>query len=69
MSLQEFLLGELVDGARTQSPAEVVPEVERRMAETAGKGFASTGSSEHVRSWRNASCTRPRSSRPRSRPP
>lgn len=43
MSLQEFLLAELVSGARTRTPAEVVAEVERtlprnqlKLATTAG---------------------------------
>lgn len=32
MSLQEFLLGELTRSARRRTPAEVIAEVERRMA-------------------------------------
>lgn len=43
MSLQEFLLAELVSGARSRTPAEVVAEVERtlprnqlKLATTAG---------------------------------
>ena len=48
-SLQEFLLAELVEGARTQTPAEVVAEVERQLERTAGSGFSPSSSTEFFR--------------------
>lgn len=53
MSLQEFLLAELVTGARTRTPSEVVADIERQMAERAGRGFASGSAAEHVRADRD----------------
>ena len=53
MSLQEFLLSELVDGARTQTPAEVVAEIEQQLARGAGQGFAQTSSGAFVRADRD----------------
>ena len=52
-SLQEFLLGELVEGARTQTPAEMVAEVERQIERTAGHGFSPSSSTEFVRADRD----------------
>jgi hypothetical protein len=52
-SLQEFLLSELVEGARTQTPAEVVAEVERQIQGTAGHGLSSSSSTEFVRTDRD----------------
>lgn len=42
MSLQEFLLTELVQGARTATGPEVAAEVERDLASRADAGFSST---------------------------
>ena len=52
MSLQEFLLAELVEGARTQTPAEVVAEVQQQLARSAGQGFSPTASAEFIRAER-----------------
>jgi plasmid stability protein len=52
-SLQEFLLGELIAGARTPTPAELVADVERQMAERGGQGYASGSSAEFVRADRD----------------
>ncbi len=51
-SLQEFLLGELVEGARTQTPAEVVAEVRERLEDSAGEGFSPSSSADVVRADR-----------------
>ena len=53
MSLQEFLLSELVEGARTQTPAEVVAQIEQQLASGAGQGFSQTSSAEFVRADRD----------------
>jgi plasmid stability protein len=52
-SLQEFLLGELVEGARAQTPAEVVAEVRGHLERSAGEGFSRLSSTELVRSDRD----------------
>jgi plasmid stability protein len=52
-SLQEFLLAELVEGARTQTPAEVVAEVRAHLGHGAGDGFSSSSSAEVVRADRD----------------
>ena len=49
MSLQEFLLAELVGGARASTPAEVVAEVERQIAVERSAGFGRGSSAAHVR--------------------
>ncbi len=54
MSLQEFLLAELVAGARARTPAEVVADVERRMREREGRGFTQASSADDVRAGRDA---------------
>ena len=53
MSLQGYLLSELVDGARTQTPAEVVAEIEEQLARGAGHGFSQTSSVALVRADRD----------------
>lgn len=53
MSLQEFLLAELVEGARAQTPAEVVAEVQQQLERTAGQGFSTESSTEVVRADRD----------------
>ncbi|MDQ3710208.1 MAG: antitoxin, partial [Actinomycetota bacterium] len=40
MSLQEFLLAELVDSARARTPAEVIAEVAQQLEATGGEGFS-----------------------------
>ncbi len=52
-SLQEFLLSELVEGARTQTPAEVVAEVRAHLERSAGKGFSPSSSADLVRADRD----------------
>jgi hypothetical protein len=52
MSLQEFLLAELVEGARAHTPAEVVAEVRQQIERSAGQGFTDTSSAEFVRAER-----------------
>ena len=54
MSLQEFLLGELVGAARVPTPAELVAEIERSMSERQGRGYTTEASAEHVRDARDA---------------
>lgn len=53
-SLQEHLLAELVDSARSRSPADVVAEVEQELADSAGDGFAETSAAEVVRALRTS---------------
>lgn len=52
MSLQEFLLAELVEGARAPTPAEVVAEVQQQLERGAGQGLSATSSAEFVRADR-----------------
>ncbi|MGY1703868.1 FitA-like ribbon-helix-helix domain-containing protein [Geodermatophilus sp. SYSU D00697] len=54
MSLQEFLLAELVEGARAQTPAEVVAEVRQQLERSSGQGFSGTSSAEFVRAERES---------------
>lgn len=53
MSLQEFLLAELVESARTRTPAEIVDEVTRQLEATGGEGFSATSSAELIRTDRD----------------
>lgn len=52
MSLQEFLLSELVDNARSRTPAEVVAEVQQQLAGQGGEGFSPHSSAADVRADR-----------------
>ncbi len=52
MSLQEFLLFELVRNARLSTPAEVVAEVESGLRIRGGDGFAEASSAAIIRSDR-----------------
>lgn len=54
MSLQEFLLGELVSAARVPTPAELVAEVERQMSGRQARGYTTEGRPGHVRAARDA---------------
>ncbi|MGH2737155.1 MAG: FitA-like ribbon-helix-helix domain-containing protein [Actinomycetota bacterium] len=54
MSLQEYLLMELTNGARTRTPAELVAEVERRMRTEGLDGYASVSSADAVRADRES---------------
>ena len=53
-SLQEYLLAELVRSASRKTPAEVVAEVERRIALEGPGGFATESSVEYVREDRES---------------
>jgi antitoxin FitA len=53
MSLQEFMLAELVEGARAAKPAEVVAEVDQEIARGSGSGFSPVPSAEFVRADRD----------------
>lgn len=54
MSLQEYLLAEIVHHAGLRSPAELVFEVEERMRIEGSAGFARRSSAELVRADREA---------------
>lgn len=54
MSLQEYLLAELVRGGRTKTPAEVVEEVDRRMRAEGREGYATISSADYVRADRES---------------
>jgi len=53
MSLQEFLLSELVAGARTRTPAEVVAEVEQHIADGGSPDLSDISSAAFVREDRD----------------
>lgn len=53
MSLQEFLLSELVESARARTPAEVVAEVDQQIRATGGEGFSAVSSADLVRADRD----------------
>lgn len=54
MSLQEFLLAELTRTGRERTPAEVVADVEGRLAATQGEGFSDVPSAVLIRRDRDA---------------
>ena len=54
MSLQEYLLAELVRNAALRSPAELVTEVEERMHTEGQEGFARVSSAGFVRADRDS---------------
>jgi plasmid stability protein len=54
MSLQEYLLLELVRNAGLRSPAELVAEVEERMRTEGDAGFTRASSAELVRADRES---------------
>jgi antitoxin FitA len=54
MSLQEYLLAELVEGARTKTPAELVGEIERHMRAVDGEGFTDASSVPFIRADRDS---------------
>ena len=53
MSLQEFLLSELVEGARSRTPAEVVEEIQQEIARRGGQGFSQVSSAPFIRKDRD----------------
>ncbi len=52
-SLQEFLLAELVEGARAPTPAEVVAEVRAQLGRSTGDASGSPSSTDVVRADRD----------------
>ena len=54
MSLQEYLLAELVHNAGLRSPAELIDEVETRMRVEGSEGFAVGSSADLVRADRDS---------------
>lgn len=54
MSVQEYLLAELVTNARLRTPAELVAEVDQRMRSEGREGFATSGSAAVVRADRDS---------------
>lgn len=53
-SLQEYLLGQLVEQAAFATPAEIVEEVERRMTVEGTDGFSSVSAVDVVREDRES---------------
>jgi hypothetical protein len=49
MSLQEYLRTELTRNARTLTPAELVAEIEQRLASEGSEGFAAASSAALLR--------------------
>lgn len=49
MSLQEYLLAELVEGARLQSPAEIAAEVRADIAEAGPAGLSRASATAVIR--------------------
>ncbi len=54
MSLQEYLLAEIVRNANLRSPAELVAEVEEAMRAEGREGYADASSAELVRADRDS---------------
>jgi plasmid stability protein len=54
MSLQEYLLTELVNMARLHTPAELVAEVEQQLRTQGRQGFAHISSADFVRADRES---------------
>ena len=54
MSLQEYLLAELVRGAETRSPAELVAEVEEQIRAAGGEGFIQGSAADLIREDRDS---------------
>lgn len=54
MSIQEYVLAELTQAARTRTPAELVAEVELRMRAEGTDGFATVSSADRVRAERDS---------------
>lgn len=53
MSLQEYLRAELTHHAQTRSPAELMAEVEQRIAEEGPTDFATVASVDSIRADRD----------------
>ncbi|HEX9031618.1 MAG TPA: hypothetical protein VF834_07205 [Streptosporangiaceae bacterium] len=48
MSLQEFMLAELLRNAELRTPAEIVIEVERRLHQEGAEGFSNVSSADVI---------------------
>jgi plasmid stability protein len=48
MSLQEYMLAEIVRNARLRTPEDIVIEVERRLHAEGGEGFSLTSSADLI---------------------
>ena len=54
MSLQEFLLAEIVRGAQLRTPADIAVEVERRLHQEGAEGFSAESSADVISADRGA---------------
>ena len=54
MSLQEYLLAEIIRGAETRSPAELIAEVEERMRIEGADGFTRGSAAASIRADRRS---------------
>jgi plasmid stability protein len=54
MSLQEYLLEELVRNSRQRTPAEIIAEVEEEMRTTGTEGFARGSATDIIRADRES---------------
>lgn len=54
MSLQEYLLGELIESARHKTPRQVATEVEAELAGEGTEGYAATPATVFIRTDRDA---------------
>ena len=54
MSLQEYLLAELIESAKHRTPAEAIAEVEARMRTHGPQGFAQGSSAPIIRADRES---------------
>jgi antitoxin FitA len=52
MSLQEYLLAEIIRNARLRTPAELVSDVEERMRVEGTEGFSATSAADLLRADR-----------------
>lgn len=53
MSLQEYLRGELIEGARLRSPAEIVAEISSEIRDGVADGFSDVSATDVIRSDRD----------------
>ena len=54
MSLQEYMLAELVRGAQLRTPAEIVIEVERRLHGEGREGYSAVSSADIIAADRDS---------------
>lgn len=54
VSLQEYLLAELVEGARLRSPAQIAAEVDAEIADEGADGFSQVSATAFVRADRDS---------------